>query len=91
MTVVGMSSAATPAEAAALLGQLQHGAKSAWHAAAQAFGVAESERRRAMAADVDDVFRDAMWQTAESGLRHPGEDVTAFAQRIAEQDPEAGQ
>lgn len=91
MTEINMTSPAAPAEAAALLAHLQHGAQTAWHAASQAADSGEYERRRAMAADVDEVFRDAMWQTVELGLRRPGEDVTAFAQRVAEPDLEAGQ
>jgi hypothetical protein len=92
-TTIDMSSAAAPAEAAALLEHLQQGAQDAWRAAAQAAfsGDGEYESRRDTAVDVDEVFRDAMWQTFESGLRHPGEDVTAFARRVTEPDPEAGQ
>jgi hypothetical protein len=90
-TVAAWFSAATPTEAAALLTQLHQGAKTARRAAAQAYGPGEYRSRRAMAVDLDDVLRDTMWQTFESGFLHPGEDVPAFAQRIAEQDAEAGQ
>jgi hypothetical protein len=42
---------------------------------------AEYQSRFQNAAEVDDVFRDVMWETAESGMRRPGELVEEFAER----------
>ena len=42
---------------------------------------AEYESRFQNAAEVDGVFRDAMWETIENGMRRPGEPVEEFAER----------
>jgi hypothetical protein len=72
----------TPVEAANLLARLEEGHQAAWLSTHQTpWRSAEYESRFQNAAEVDSVFRDVMWETVESGMRHPGEPVEQFAQR----------
>jgi hypothetical protein len=72
----------TPAEAANLLVKLQDGHHAAWLATDEVpWQSTEYESRFHNAADVDDVFRDLMWETVQNGMRRPGEPVEEFAAR----------
>src|SRR5215469_15669288 len=72
----------TPIEAANLLAKLEEGHQAAWRSTHEArWRSAEYDSRFHNAAEVDGVFRDVMWETVESGMRHPGEPVEQFAQR----------
>jgi hypothetical protein len=71
-----------PVEAANLLVKLDDGHQAAWLSTREAqWPSAEYESRFQNAADIDDVFRDVMWETLESGMRRPGELVEHFAER----------
>jgi hypothetical protein len=73
----------TPAEAANLLVKLDDGHQAAWLCTREAqWPSAEYESRFQNAAEIDDVFRDVMWETVESGMRRPGELVEHFAERV---------
>jgi hypothetical protein len=77
----------TPVEAATLLDKLQEGQQAAWLATHQApWHGAEYQARFHNAADVEDVFRDLMWETLENGMRRPGEPVEEFAERAESED-----
>jgi hypothetical protein len=72
----------TPVEAANLLVELEDGHQAAWLSTREArWPSAEYESRFQNAADIDDVFRDLMWETVENGMRRPGELVEHFAER----------
>jgi hypothetical protein len=72
----------TPAEAATLLIKLEDGHQAAWLSTrAVPWPSAEYQSRLQNAADIDDVFRDVMWETVENGMRRPGELVEDFAER----------
>ena len=72
----------TPIEAANLLAKLEEGHQAAWRSTHEArWRSAEYDSRFHNAAEVDGVFRDVMWETVESGMRHPGEPIEQFAQR----------
>jgi hypothetical protein len=72
----------TPIEAANLLAKLEEGHQAAWRSTHETrWRSAEYDSRFHNAAEVDGVFRDVMWETFESGMRHPGEPVEQFAQR----------
>lgn len=72
----------TPVEAANLLATLQQGDQAAWRSTRETcWQSAEYESRFQNAAEIDGVFRDVMWETAENGMRRPGEPVEQFAER----------
>jgi len=72
----------TPVEAANLLEKLEEGHQAAWLSTHQVpWHSAEYQARFQNAAEVDDVFRDVMWETVENGMRRPGEPVDEFAER----------
>jgi hypothetical protein len=72
----------TPVEAANLLVRLEDGHQAAWLATDEApWQSPEYESRFHNAAEVDDVFRDLMWETVQNGMRRPGEPVQEFAAR----------
>jgi hypothetical protein len=72
----------TPTEAANLLVKLEDGHQAAWLCTREArWPSAEYESRFQNAAEIDDVFRDVMWETLENGMRRPGELVEQFAER----------
>jgi hypothetical protein len=72
----------TPAEAANLLAKLEEGHQAAWRSTREApWHSAEYQARFHNAAEVDGVFRDVMRETAENGMRRPGEPVEEFAER----------
>jgi hypothetical protein len=72
----------TPLEAANLLEKLEEGQQAAWLSTHQVpWHSAEYQSRFQNAAEVDDVFRDLMWETVEIGMRRPGEPVEEFAER----------
>jgi len=72
----------TPVEAANLLVKLEDEHQAAWLSTREAqWPSAEYQSRLQNAADIDDVFRDVMWETLENGMRHPGELVEDFAER----------
>ena len=72
----------TPVEAANLLVKLEDGHQAAWLSTREVrWPSAEYESRFQNAAEVDDVFRDLMWETVENGMRRPGEPVEQFAER----------
>ena len=72
----------TPVEAANLLVKLEDGHQAAWLSTREArWPSAEYESRFQNAAEIDDVFRDLMWETLENGMRRPGELVEDFAER----------
>ena len=72
----------TPAEAANLLEQLDEGQQAAWLSTHQVpWHSAEYQSRFQNAAEVDDIFRDLMWETVDNGMRRPGELVEKFAER----------
>jgi hypothetical protein len=72
----------TPVEAAHLLERLEEGHQAAWLSTHQVpWHSAEYQARFQNAAEVDDVFRELMWETVENGLRRPGEPVEEFAER----------
>jgi hypothetical protein len=79
----------TPAEAANLLVKLEDGHQAAWISTREArWPSAEYQSRVQNAAEIDDVFRDLMWETLQNGMRHPGEPVEDFAER-AESEAES--
>jgi hypothetical protein len=72
----------TPVEAANLLVRLEDGHQAAWISTRDAqWQSAEYQSRFQTAADIDDVFRNVMWETLENGMRRPGELVEDFAER----------
>jgi hypothetical protein len=72
----------TPVEAANLLVKLEEGHQAAWLSTREVpWQSAEYHARFQNAAEVDDVFRDVMWETLETGMRCPGEPVEEFAER----------
>jgi len=72
----------TPVEAANLLAKLEDGHQAAWLSTRETrWPSAQHEARFQNAADIDDVFRDLMWETLENGMRRPGELVEHFAER----------
>jgi hypothetical protein len=72
----------TPVEAANLLVKLEDGHQAAWLSIRDArWPSAEYQSRFQTAAEIDDVFRDLMWETLENGMRRPGEVVEHFAER----------
>ena len=72
----------TPAEAANLLVKLEDGHQASWLSTRDALRPsAEHESRFQTAAEIDEVFRDLMWETLENGMRRPGELVEHFAER----------
>jgi hypothetical protein len=72
----------TPVEAANLLEKLEEGHQAAWLATHETrWHSAAYESRFQNAAEVDDVFRDLMWETVENGMRRPGDLVEEFAER----------
>jgi hypothetical protein len=78
----------TPAEAANLLVKLEDGHQTAWISTRQAqWQSVEYQSRSQTAAEIDDLFRDLMWETLENGMRRPGELVEDFAERA---ETEAG-
>jgi hypothetical protein len=78
----------TPVETANLLVKLEDGHQAAWLSTHEARRPsAEYESRFQNAAEIDDVFRDLMWETLENGMRRPGELVEDFAERT---ESEAG-
>jgi hypothetical protein len=76
----------TSVEAANLLEKLENGQQAAWLSTRGVpWHSAEYQSRFQNAADIDDVFRDIMWETLENGMRRPGEPVEEFAERAASQ------
>jgi hypothetical protein len=72
----------TPVEAANLLVTLEKGHQAAWLSTREtSWHSAEYQARFQNAAEVDGVFRDVMRETAENGMRRPGEPVQEFAER----------
>jgi hypothetical protein len=72
----------TPVEAANLLASLEKGHQAAWLSTRETpWHSAEYQARFQNAAEVDGVFRDVMRETAENGMRRPGEPVQEFAER----------
>ncbi len=72
----------TPLEASNLLEKLEGGHQAAWLSTREVpWQSAEYQSRFQNAAEVDDVFRDLMWETVENGMRRPGEPVEEFAER----------
>jgi hypothetical protein len=72
----------TPIEAANLLVKLEDGNQAAWLSTRDAWSPsAEYQSRSQNVADIDDIFRDLMWETLENGMRRPGELVEDFAER----------
>jgi hypothetical protein len=72
----------TPVEAANLLVKLEDGHQAAWLSTREArWPSAEYQSRFQNAAEIDDVFRDLMWETLDKGMRQPGELVEDFAER----------
>jgi hypothetical protein len=72
----------TPVEAANLLVRLEDGHQAAWLVTDEVpWRSTEYESRFQNAAEVDDVFRDLMWETVQNGMRRPGEPVAEFAAR----------
>jgi hypothetical protein len=72
----------TPVEAANLLARLEEGHQAAWLSTREApWHSAEYQARFQNAAEVDGIFRDVMRETAENGMRRPGEPVQEFAER----------
>jgi hypothetical protein len=69
-------------EAANLLVKLDDGHQAAWLSTREAqWPSAEFESRFQNAAEIDDVFRDLMWETLANSMRRPGELVEDFAER----------
>lgn len=72
----------TPVEAANFLAKLEEGHLAAWRSTREApWHTAKYQARFQNAAEVDGVFRDIMRETAENGMRRPGEPVEEFAER----------
>jgi len=72
----------TPAEAANLLVKLEDAHQAAWLSTRQArWPSPDYESRLQNATDIDDVFRDLMWETLDNGMRRPRELVEHFADR----------
>jgi hypothetical protein len=72
----------TPAEAANLLVKLEDAHQAAWLSTREArWPSAEYQSRLQHATEIDDVFRDLMWETLDNGMRRPGELVEHFADR----------
>jgi len=72
----------TPVEAATLLEKLEEGHQAAWLSTREVpWHSAEYQSRFQNAAEVDDIFRDLMWETVQNGMRRPGEPVEEFAER----------
>jgi len=72
----------THVEVANLLTKLEEGHQAAWLSTHEVpWQSAEYQSRFQNAAEVDDVFRDLMWETVENGMRRPGEPVEEFAER----------
>ncbi len=72
----------THVEVANLLTKLEEGHQAAWLSTHEVpWQSAEYQSRFQNAAEVDDVFRDLMWETVENGMRRPGELVEEFAER----------
>jgi hypothetical protein len=72
----------SPVEAANLLAKLEEGHQAAWLSTHEVpWQDAEYQSRFQNAAEVDGVFRDAMWETVENGMRRPCESVEEFAER----------
>jgi hypothetical protein len=81
-TESNLTTSMTPVEAANLLVRLEDGHQAAWLATDEApWQRTEYESRFQNAAEVDDVFRDLMWETVQNGMRRPGEPVQEFAAR----------
>jgi len=73
-----------PGEVAGLLVDLEARSLAAWDWAGEArWDEGEHARRLREAARVDSVFRDALFLTMESGIRKPGEELSAFIERIS--------
>jgi len=72
----------TPVEAANLLVKLEDAHQAAWLSTREArWPSADYESRLQNAAEIDDVFRDVMWESLDNGMRRPGELVEHFADR----------
>lgn len=72
----------TPLQAANFLAKLEEGHLAAWRSAREApWHSAEYQARFQTAAEVDSVFRDILRETAENGMRRPGEPIEEFAER----------
>jgi hypothetical protein len=72
----------TAVEAANLLARLEEGHQAAWLSTREApWHSAEYQARFQNAVEVDSIFRDIMRETAENGMRRPGEPVQEFAER----------
>jgi len=72
----------TPVEAANLLVTLEKGHQAAWQSTRETpWHSPEYQARFQNAAEVEGVFRDVMQETAENGMRRPGEPVQEFAER----------
>jgi hypothetical protein len=81
----------TAAEAANLLVKLEDGHQAAWLSTRESqWPSAEYESRFQTAADIDDIFRDLMWETLENGMRRPGELAEHFAERAESEARLAG-
>ena len=81
-TELGITKDMTPIEAANLLARLEEGHQAAWRSTHETqWRGAEYDSRFHNAAEVDGIFRDVMWETVESGMRHPSEPIGQFAQR----------
>jgi hypothetical protein len=62
--------------------ELEDGQQASWLSTREArWPSAEYHSRLRSAADIDDIFRNVMWETLENGMRRPGELVEDFAER----------
>jgi hypothetical protein len=74
----------TPAEAAKLLETLEAGNQAAWLSTRElSWQDPEYQARFQNAAEIDGVFGDILQETADNGMRWPGEPVEEFAERAA--------
>jgi hypothetical protein len=81
----------TLVEAANLLVKLEDAHQEAWLSTREArWPNADYESRLQNAAEIDNVFRDLMWETIENGMRRPGELVEHFADRAESEASLAG-
>jgi hypothetical protein len=72
----------TAVEAANLLAKLEEGHRAGWLSTREApWHSAEYQARFQNAAEIDGVFRDVMRETAENGMRRPGEPIEEFTER----------
>ncbi len=87
---IDLISGSDPRTVAELLRVLEEGSLAGWHYASEAAyrDPQEHKNRLDYAADVDTVYRDALWQNIQAGVRKPGETVAEFGERIEREDAE---